>query len=82
MSVIYIMLPVALLLGLVAVWAFVRAVRGGQFDDLDTPAMRAIQPDEADAVEPGTTDSSAPATSGENPRTSRTSAGDTRSGRS
>ena len=56
MSVIYIMLPVALLLGALAVWGFIRAVRGGQYDDMDTPAMRAIQPDDADAVEPAAQD--------------------------
>ncbi len=50
MSVIYIMLPGALVLAALAVWGFVRAVRDGQFDDMDTPAMRAIQPDDADAV--------------------------------
>jgi cbb3-type cytochrome oxidase maturation protein len=52
MSVIYIMLPVALLLAALAVWGFIRAVRGGQYDDMDTPAMRAIQPDDVDAVAP------------------------------
>ena len=51
MSVIYIMLPVALGLAGLAVWGFIRAVRGGQYDDLDTPAMRAIQRDDADAAQ-------------------------------
>ncbi len=47
MSVLFIALPVALLLGGVAVAAFIGSVRGGQFDDLDTPAYRILHEDEA-----------------------------------
>lgn len=42
MSVLYIALPVALVIGGLAVWAFVVSVRQGQFDDLDTPPMRML----------------------------------------
>lgn len=42
MSVLYIALPAALLLGGAAVVAFVWAVRSGQLDDLETPPFRAI----------------------------------------
>jgi cbb3-type cytochrome oxidase maturation protein len=42
MSVIYILLPVALILATAAVIAFVRAVRAGQFDDLETPRWRVL----------------------------------------
>lgn len=42
MSVLYIALPVALLIGALAVLAFVMAVKQGQFDDLDTPPMRML----------------------------------------
>jgi cbb3-type cytochrome oxidase maturation protein len=45
MSVIYIVLPLALLFAIVAVIVFIRAVRAGQFDDLDTPAVRALHDD-------------------------------------
>ena len=45
MSVIYIVLPLALLVVLVAVVAYVWAARRGQFDDLDTPAIRALHDD-------------------------------------
>ena len=48
MSVIFILLPVAACLASGAVAAFVWAVRRGQFDDLDTPAMRILH-DEDDA---------------------------------
>jgi cbb3-type cytochrome oxidase maturation protein len=42
MSVLYIALPVALLLAVVAVVAFVVQVRSGQFDDLSTPPRRML----------------------------------------
>jgi cbb3-type cytochrome oxidase maturation protein len=46
MSVVLLMLPVALLLAALGVWAFIRAARGGQFDDLDTPPLRAVFDDD------------------------------------
>ena len=45
MSVIYILLPLALLLAAIALIAFVRAVRAGQFDDLETPRWRILTDD-------------------------------------
>ncbi len=47
MSVLFLVLPVALLLVLGALLAFRWAARQGQFDDLDTPALRALDDDEA-----------------------------------
>ncbi|HMN96692.1 MAG TPA: cbb3-type cytochrome oxidase assembly protein CcoS [Phycisphaerales bacterium] len=47
MSVLYIVLPLALLMVAAALTAFVWAVRCGQFDDLDTPAVRAVVDDDA-----------------------------------
>lgn len=46
MSILYIMLPGALLLAAGAVWMFIRAVREGQYDDLDTPAHRMLTDDD------------------------------------
>ena len=46
MSVLYIVVPLALLVVGAAVVAFVWAARRGQFDDLDTPAIRAVLEDE------------------------------------
>jgi cbb3-type cytochrome oxidase maturation protein len=43
MSVIFLVLPLALLVVAAAVAAFVWAARRGQYDDLDTPAIRAVQ---------------------------------------
>lgn len=47
MSVLFVAVPVALLLVTAAVLAFLWAVRGGQLDDLETPAMRMLHDDEA-----------------------------------
>ena len=46
MSVIYVLVPVALLLAGAAVLAFRWAVRDGQFDDVETPALRILLDDE------------------------------------
>jgi cbb3-type cytochrome oxidase maturation protein len=45
MSVLYIVLPLALLASTLAVGAFVWSVRRGQLDDLDTPPLRALNDD-------------------------------------
>lgn len=47
MSVIYLLLPMALVLGALGVLAFVWAAKGGQYDDLDTPAYRPLIDDDA-----------------------------------
>lgn len=46
MSVIYLLIPLALLLAGIAVWAFVRSAMQGQYDDLDTPAHRMLLDDD------------------------------------
>ncbi|MEM0983607.1 MAG: cbb3-type cytochrome oxidase assembly protein CcoS [Planctomycetota bacterium] len=51
MTIILMMLPLALLLGALFVFLFVRAVQTGQFDELDTPAIRAIFDDDTPAGE-------------------------------
>ncbi|HEY6077720.1 MAG TPA: cbb3-type cytochrome oxidase assembly protein CcoS [Polyangiaceae bacterium] len=42
MSIIFLILPITLLLSLAAVAAFTWATRRGQFDDVQTPAVRAL----------------------------------------
>ena len=42
MSIIFLILPVTLLLSAGAVAAFAWATRSGQFDDLETPAIRLL----------------------------------------
>lgn len=48
MSVIYVMIPLAFLLALAAVAAFVWAARSGQYDDVDSAAARMITDDDND----------------------------------
>jgi len=52
MQVLFIILPLAIGLAGVALAAFAWAVRRGQFDDLDTPQVRAILDDPADPQRP------------------------------
>jgi len=56
MSVIYVVLPLALIIAAGMVWAFVRSVRKGQFDDLDTPAIRMLFEDSPVRPQPPTGD--------------------------
>lgn len=46
METIFVLLPLALLIAAIAVGFFVWAARSGQFDDLDTPAVRILFDDE------------------------------------
>ena len=45
MSIIYLVLPLALVIVGLAVWAYTWAAKSGQFDDLETPAMRMVVED-------------------------------------
>lgn len=51
MSVILIMIPGAMILAGIGVWAFIVAAKRGQFDDLDTPAIRAVFDDDDEVPE-------------------------------
>lgn len=57
MNILFALIPLSLALLAAAVWAFFWAVRSGQFDDLDTPAVRILL-DEDDAQ--GDSDSNPP----------------------
>lgn len=61
MSVVYVLLPAALLFAGAAVAVFIWAVRSGQYDDLVTPAHR-ILPDEEPGSERSEPDDEPPAT--------------------
>ena len=52
MSVLYILLPLAVLLAGTALGAFLYSVSRGQFDDLDTPPLRAIFDDPPTGLSP------------------------------
>ena len=47
MSILYLLIPLGLVLLGLAVAAFFWAVRAGQFDDLDTPAMSVVMDDDS-----------------------------------
>lgn len=49
MNMLFFVLPVALLIATGFVVAFIRSAKGGQFDDLSTPAMRVLF-DDGDCV--------------------------------
>lgn len=49
MDILGLLIPAALLLGLLGLCAFVWALKSGQFDDLDGAAMRILLDDETDA---------------------------------
>lgn len=56
MSVLFIALPIAILLGASAMVACVLCIRSGQYDDMDTPAVRMLideQPAKPTAADPG-----------------------------
>lgn len=53
MSVLYIVVPVALVLVGGALCAFLWAARRGQFDDVTTPAVRAVLDDDPPEASPG-----------------------------
>lgn len=46
MTILYLLVPIAILLAGAGVWAFIWAVRSGQFDDVETPAIRILLDDE------------------------------------
>lgn len=51
MEVIAIVLPIALLMGGLAVCVFIRCVRCGQYDDLDTPPLRMLADEQTELAD-------------------------------
>ena len=56
MSVVYIALPIALALGALGLLACISCIRGGQFDDLETPPLRMLLDDKAKPIAPAETE--------------------------
>lgn len=52
MAILLMLVPISLVLLGVAVWALVWAIRSGQYDDLDSPAIDILRSDSADAHSP------------------------------
>lgn len=46
MSVLYVVVPLALVIVAIAVSGYLWAVRSGQMDDLETPGLRVVRDDE------------------------------------
>lgn len=46
MTILYVLVPVAMLLVIIAIWIFTWAVNNGQYDDLDSPAHSILFDDE------------------------------------
>lgn len=51
MTILYFLIPLAMILAGGSVLAFIWAVRRGQFDDLDTPAIRVLFEDDTQKPE-------------------------------
>jgi len=56
MNALLILIPLSLVLLVAALWAFAWAVKRGQFDDLDTPAIDILQDDPEPPRAPATED--------------------------
>lgn len=46
MRILYLLIPLVLILMGIAIWAFIWAVKSGQFDDLEGPAHRILMDDD------------------------------------
>lgn len=46
MDIVFVLLPLALLLALLALVAFIWSVRSGQYDDVDTPPQKVLLDEE------------------------------------
>ncbi len=47
MNILLVLIPISLVLLGIAIWAFVWAVKRGQFDDLETPALDILADEDA-----------------------------------
>ena len=52
MSILYMLIPIAVLLIAGAIWFFVWSVRTGQFEDLEGPAYRILMDDDDPLIPP------------------------------
>lgn len=46
MEILYMLIPLGIVIFAVAIWAFVWAVKSGQFDDMEGPAHRILMDDD------------------------------------
>ena len=64
MTILLLLIPLSLMLVGIAAWAFAWAVRRGQFDDLDTPALDILGDDHRESDSMRDPDGAAPRDSG------------------
>ncbi len=57
MEILYLLVPLAVILAGVIVWAFLWSIRSGQFDDLEGPAHRILMDEDKPAHAPEPDDS-------------------------
>ncbi|MDY6890368.1 MAG: cbb3-type cytochrome oxidase assembly protein CcoS [Pseudomonadota bacterium] len=50
MDIVILLIPIAIILAGVAIWAFFWSVNSGQFDDLDSPAHRILYDDDEELI--------------------------------
>ncbi|KEA62781.1 Type cbb3 cytochrome oxidase biogenesis protein CcoS, involved in heme b insertion [Marinobacterium lacunae] len=50
MSIVYLLIPIAIILASIAVWAFFWSVNSGQYDDLESPAHSILYDDDEDLI--------------------------------
>jgi cbb3-type cytochrome oxidase maturation protein len=50
LDIVFALLPLSLILVVIAIVGYIWAVRSGQFDDLDTPALRVVLDEESEVV--------------------------------
>ncbi len=56
MSIVFVLIPISLLLVILGIWAFLWAVRTGQFDELDAAAWEILVQDRAETPPASTAD--------------------------
>ncbi|GGB89986.1 hypothetical protein GCM10011352_15010 [Marinobacterium zhoushanense] len=50
MSIIYLLIPIAIILASIAIWAFFWSVNTGQYDDLESPAHSILYDDDEELI--------------------------------
>lgn len=56
MESLYLLIPLSVVVVFFALWVFFKAMDGGQFDDLEGPAMRILQDDDSVHEAPASTE--------------------------
>ncbi|MEJ2508084.1 MAG: cbb3-type cytochrome oxidase assembly protein CcoS [Gammaproteobacteria bacterium] len=62
MQILYLLIPIAVVVMAVAIWALVWAIKNGQYDDLEGPAYRILMDDDDPRIPGGSAKSDAEGT--------------------